>query len=458
MGKRLDRKIQAAVSDQFRTLAEGSSRDVTLESLLTGNVISTTVSGLSNSYKTYGSQVEELYKKYNNSADFGCAQVRAVVDMRTAFIAGQGLSISCNNSKTSKWLENYIRKNKFNSIKFFNCVKGSELSGHTILYNKFNLEKNYVEIYRCAYRKEYPNNYLPDTKKINSLRNIRLIRKNTIGVDEEFKISGVNNFIYVPIGGDDLLSYGPTPKLGVVLVDFENYDRALKDMRRLNHVLARITPTIQTKSSQENKEIKQQMQNSKWKIGDAFIGTATFKYEVPGNSAHKNLIDEMVSNLKNISAVSGMPVHWLGYVDLMSNRATADALYEFINNATLTERVIWESSIYDLIIDAQETFIDNGGDSALLDKIDYDFEVKIPLIDYSNFLQRVQALSLAFNDRAISMADYRNDLPGIDPMQTKKMIEEEEKEEMKKLLKQNKIGLRENMNLNKPIEKINSED
>ena len=63
----------------------------------------------------------------------------------------------------------------------------------------------------------------------------------------------------------------------------------------------------------------------------------------------------------------------------MSNRSTADSLYEMIKHATLSERLIWEEAIYDVILKAQEMYIDEGGTDIALEK---DFEVKLPLLDY----------------------------------------------------------------------------
>jgi len=437
INKRRNIHIQAMVDKQIQAMIEGERRDVILESLLTGTVISGDIKGIANVYKTYESQVDAIYKKYNNNDDYGCAQTRALIDMRTAFIAGQGLSISCNDKKTSDWIENYIQKNRLNGIKLLRIVKSAEMSGHTLLYNdpKTIIERNFVNLLKFPYYKTYPNNYLP-TLVNRDINNIKLYNKKTVG---EKTLLVKQGSVYMPFGGDDMLTHGPTPKLGNILINLENYDRASKDMRRLNYVLARITPTVECKDKNEVNSALSFMDQRKWKIGDSFVSTAKFKYETPSTSAHDMLIKEMVSELKVISANTGIPVHWLGYVDLMSNRATADSLYEFINNATLSERLILAESFYELIVLAQEVYINNGGED--IKKINYDFEVKIPLIDYANFLERVKGWSMAFADGAISMADYRNELPGIDPMKTKRAIEEERKAEEKELMKTNKVLL-----------------
>jgi len=163
----------------------------------------------------------------------------------------------------------------------------------------------------------------------------------------------------------------------------------------------------------------------KWQIGEAFVGTAKFGYAAPGTGAHENLESELAATIKTISSVTGIPVHWLGFVDLMSNRSTAETLYELIKNATILERQVWETSIYFLILKAQELFIDGGGEKLALNT---DFEVRLPLIDFNEFLNRVKGLSLAFADSVISQDDYMHMLPGIDPLKTKRAIAKEKEE------------------------------
>jgi hypothetical protein len=428
--KKLEKIIAAKIQAMARV--EGLSDDILLDSLLTGTAISSSISGIENRYTTYTEQIKAIYEKYNNDDTYGCAQTRALIDMRTAFIAGQGISVICENDNTINWINKYIKRNKLNSSKFFNLVKSGEMAGQTILYNK-EIDGEVI-LKRYLYQKEYPYNYMPYVKNKYDYDNLKTVVRDKVNNKEELKIFN-SDFIHVILGGDDILSYGPTTKIGLVLNEIENYDRALKDMRRLNHLFARITPTIKTKGASEQKQITSDLKKSGWKIGNMFISTAELKYEVPQVGAHQNLKDEMVTNLKTISSVTGMPVHWLGYVDLMSNRSTAETLYEFINISTLLEREIWSSAIYDIIIDAQRLSIDNG--IGELKEINYDFEIRIPLIDYTNFLHRVQALSIAFSDQAISMDDYRSNIPGINPTLTKKAIEKETAEFNKKLIDTN---------------------
>lgn len=403
-----------------------------IESMLTGVRLTTSVPGTINAYNTYESQVTETYRKYNALSSFGNQQVRAVVDLRTAFIAGEGISISCEDEKTSDWIETFLDRNKMNGPNFINGVKGSEICGQALyVLNKDEWIDNteYIKIIRFPYTIKEPFKPVFKNPRLKD-EVIDILVKKEFG----WESANLRNFIYIRTGGDDGNTEGPCTKVGTVLTDMENYDRAIKDMRRNNHIFARITPVWETESASEAKSLKAWLDAIKWKIGEAFLGKAKFHYETPETGAHENLATELSSTIKTISAVTGVPVHWLGYVDLMSNRSTAESLYELIKNGTILERQFWEDSLYEMIIRAQELYIDNGGSE--ISKMNYDFEVRLPLIDFNEFLNRVKGLQIAYMDEAISIDDYRNMLPGIDPLKTKRALEREEEEEKKKMMDQ----------------------
>jgi hypothetical protein len=406
---------------------EGSRDGLIIESMLTGQRLNLSMPGLVNAYSTYEAQVAETYRKYNGMSDFGGAQTRAIVDLRSSFIAGEGLNVSSQDDALNAWMEKLIDKNQLGGTLLSNLVRGGEMAGQSILVFKVRKEEGgpFVKVGRIPYTTEQPyratyDGYFPDE--------VKSIEVKKHGQWEKLKET---NFVYVRTGGDDWNQYGPTTRTGLVLTDIENYDRALKDMRRNNHIMARITPTFKVNTPEEAKSLQAQLNNQQWKIGKAFMGTAEFDYKTPGGGAHENLLTEMTSTLKTISSPTGVPVHWLGFVDLMSNRATAETLYDLIKNATQVERLVWEKALYDTILKCQELYIDAGGKGI---KLNPDFKVTLPLLDFNNFLDRVKGYNIALGDDIISKEDYRNAIPGIDPIRTKKAIDEEKKDSMDEVM------------------------
>jgi len=410
---------------------EGGNRKVEIDSLVYGRAINASIPGMFNAYSTYEAQVLATYEKYNAFTDFGSQQTRAIIDVRAAFISGEGISVSCKNEQTAKWIEDFIDKQKLNGSLLLNSVKAAEMAGQVLFALDYvaptDTETEYIKVRRLKYSNASPFKVVYDDKLFADTIADVLIKR-----DGRWVPLGIDNYIYVRTGGDDSNLYLPTTRVGAVLTDIDNYDRALKDIRRNNFVFARVTPTFEVASEAEAKNLKAWLQKIQWKVGTAFIGKAKFSYQSPGTSAYQNLESELTATIKTISSTTGVPVHWLGFVDLMSNRATATSLYEMVKNATISERTVWQEAIYDLIIKAQEMYIDNGGTGLTLDK---DFEVKLPLINYGDFVERVNGLSKAYADEAISMDDYRNQLPGIDPLKTTKAVEKEREAQEQNLVK-----------------------
>lgn len=411
---------------------EGINDEVQLESLLTHTKINSAISGVTNNYKDYFSQALETYRKYNGISDWGNQQTRAIVDFRTSFIAGEGISISAQNEKTSEFIEKFMEDNFLNGSFFINAVKSTEMCGQTIYQLHVDRDDKYKDGFKISVTR-FPYDHRKPYRPVYAIKGnySTLIFKLQESKMVERTLA-LPNSVPVITGGDDIVSEGPTTKIGLALNDIENYDRAVKDIRRLNHVLARITPTVEVANQKEVKATADFFNQMRWKIGQMFIGTGKFKYEVPSSGSHDNLKSELVTTIKNIAAITGIPIHWLGYVDLMSNRSTADSLFEVIKSSTINERTVHSEAIQSLILKAQELHIDNGG--SMITKIDPEFEVKLPLIDYSSFYDKVRALSTAFNDGAISMSDYRNEIPGIDPLETEKQIEKEQAENIDRFM------------------------
>lgn len=409
-GRRFRRKIQAT---------EGQQGPSYLESLLEVQGSGDIVPGARNNYPNYSGQVRASYRKYNGEDDFGCQQLRAVADIRTSFIAGDGLSVSSEEPKTREWLEEFMKCNRMFSSRFFDLVLGTELTGKSLVFLKARPGEMPKTVRVPWTVDESWSVVLSDKWDPESIAGVMIKTKG----GEERRLP-IENFVYFRIGGDDVSVNKTTTRIGVVLGEFENYDRALKDLRLNNHVAARITPNLETESNKETEEAIRTFQNTRWKIGRMRIGTGKFTYVTPTTGAADNLKAEAATALKTISATTGIPVHWVGWADLMNNRATADSLYETINNATIRERAILSDGFKDLLIKAQEVYIDNGG--TMISVVDSDIKVSIPVVDRSKFLELVRGLSLAYGDEAISMEDYRSALPAIDPMATKRQREAED--------------------------------
>lgn len=434
--KRLVKAIQAMnPQDQKKTIQamqiEGLDYNMTMDNLLTGQPIGG-VEGTQNIYRTYSSQVTATYKKYAGEDEFGNDQVRTIIDSRTAFIAGEGLSVALGENVNgddkgySELFTKFLEKNKLDSIRLFDITRATEMCGYAIISVLPTSDKfNFIPVLGLLNTARGKHFYQPVLRNPMNPYEIKGFVKT---VDKEKTPVNITNAIYIRTGGYGYVEDYPTTKIGISLTECDNYDRALKDMRQLNYYMARITPDFKTKSSAETKTVAAAIANKKWKIGQSRVGTAEFNYKVPTSGAHQNLQIEMTSNLKTMSGNSSVPVHWFGWVDQMSNRATAQELYAMVNNGTIMERESIESAMRQALILMQETYIDAGG--PLITEVTEDFEVRLPLIDFGRFESTVKAYSMLHADEIISTQTYRNIVPGIDPLKEQQLIDEERKKEL----------------------------
>ncbi|OPY84380.1 MAG: hypothetical protein A4E71_02651 [Smithella sp. PtaU1.Bin162] len=434
----LDDKIKLV---QAMSGTEGVTFEVAMSSLLDGEPINKT--GYDRLYKTYSSQVINTHKKYKGFSDYGCAQVRCIVDIRTAFISAEGISI-IPGSKISKkqidFIDNFIKLNKLDAGRLFDIVRQTEMNGYSVPYlipsrkdedtpRILLFPFNGTSTIKPHYRMEH------DTYSVDRI----MIKSRDSG---DYRESSIKTFVFIRTGGtaDDL--YDLTTKVGLVLNECDNYDKAVRDLRVLNAKCSRITPTWETQGKQETDTVVKWLKENHWKVGDGFVGTAKFKYNSSDNMPVKNLQDEMAINSKIIASTTGIPIHWMGWVDLMSNRATAEELYNVINNATIEERTIISDGIKSLLILAQKMHINSGGEK--INEFSDDFKVDLPLIDLGRFKDMVTAYHQLYEDEIISQKSYMNAVPGIDPIFEAKQIEAERKANEKLMAK--KVDMNKTLN------------
>ena len=387
---------------------EGFRGDVGVVDGLTWSPVSSGVPGTENSYRSYSSQVAETYRKYNGKSEWGNSQVRTIVDTRVAFIAGEGISISTNDTVFAQWVKTFLKETRLSGSKFFSLCMAAEMSGRVALLLK-------------RQSGTYPALDVLGCKVANG----KIQRPDEATLPED-------KAVLIKTGGDGTDGEETTTRTGLILTECETYDRALKDLRRSNYYGARITPAWKTESDGETDALIANLKKSGWKVGQGFVGKASLDFKTPGTGASDNLQKELGSAAKTISAVTAVPVHWLGHTDLMSNRATADDLYQTISNGTSRERVLISEGMYELIVKAQALYIDSGGTD--IQAVNRDFTVSIPSVDYGKFESMVRALSLAYSDKIISADDYRAQIPGIDPLETKKALADQAKADIQDII------------------------
>lgn len=421
---------------ELQAFEEGQSEDVTSPNVT--NSESTAKNIDKNNFKTYADQITQINKMYNNESDYGGEFLRPLLDMRVSFIAGAGLSVlqsdqSEKGKKVIEWINNFLDYNNYYGSRFIEDTLLTELEGKCLLAIKPNIKERNIRIrsyswYKTAYNITMKDDDYQEVKSASYKPNPNKEPVNLLA----------ENLIYIKIGGTPDRVNNTPPRIANVLTDIENASRAKFDIRKNNHIFGRVTPYFQTKDEKEAKSLLNKIQSLAWKIGRAFAGTAQFSLVEPSGNAVKALVEEIVQLMKIISLSTGIPVQLLAYPELLSNRATSQDMLENINASTIKERTILEEAITKMIKKAMQMATNRGWCPYYLPD---SFVVKIDLTTYANLKQIIEVWYPLLIDNIIDKNTFRSMLPGIDPEEMKRLVDEQVKEEMKKNMENIKNGL-----------------
>jgi hypothetical protein len=213
------------------------------------------------------------------------------------------------------------------------------------------------------------------------------------------------------------------PKTAKVLTQCENLDRALCDWRAINKLFASPTPVIEGNADSDVKELTAALTDIKWKIGTLLVlKNATYKLAGIDAAGIDALEKEILALAKVISGATGVPVHFLGYPDLMANKSTSNDLFEFINASCSKERSIWtgfyEELFYKALVMARDNF------QTGFNPDDNGVKAQILQVTEAKLQELVTVWLPLLNANAIDLDYMLSKIPDIDPDRVKKTNEE----------------------------------
>lgn len=372
-----------------------------------------------NNFTTYASQVRAIYDGYNAKNDYGFSIIRTIIDTIAALIAGEGISYTAEDPAISDWIRRFVNCNNLNGSRLFSLVTGGAMEGKALPVLEYDAKKKMPKVREMSW---HINGY---TVIPNDQDNDVIDRVEYNLDDGTTKTILPEKFVYVRLGGSPDRIEETVPRIANALTFIENYDRALFDLRAANHLFSKPTPFWETQTQEQAKAINNAVNGRQWELGKGYAGPAKFSIQGPPTGGAENIKTELSLLLKQISTVVGIPVHWLGWVDLMSNRSTAEELREMLALAVKKERLIWKEALTALIVKAMEMYRNAGNNDVPFDPDGFTIELPFMTLEAVKALQEVW---LPLMDAGIiSRADMQNRIPGIDPEETNRQIEEEEK-------------------------------
>lgn len=392
------------VNREIKAYEEGA-RDI-----MTTNTVALSQSTLSvvdkNNYETYEKKVLGAYEMYNNTCDYGGELFGGLVDGRISFIGGEGISIVAEKESTKKALEQIIKDNHLDGSRWLDFLRTGELEGKELLVLKFDDKLESGIKVRSFRWKNYKYEIVAKGYDNDIIEKIKYTENG-----EKKVLTG--DYVYVRLGGTWDDPNHTTSRAMKILTDVENFSRAKYDFRTNNHLFGRLTPFFNTKDDATAASIQSAIAGKQWEIGKGLAAVETdMKIIGPESDSAKIVVDEIILMTRIISTMTGIPIHWLAWPDLMSNRATAENMMESVKAATQIERLSWEESLEELFERALQIAVDRGKyGNDVLGK----FEVKLPFVSLTEIKAIGEALGSFVDKKYISIETLQNKIPGIDP-------------------------------------------
>jgi len=428
-------------------------QELLVKDILTLQEVEATYVG--NDYRDYTAAVAAISDKYNCRANWGCLHTGIVIDLRAAFILGEGVKIihAVENQKEAerelKWAEDFFSWNDLDAEMAQEMAKEAEIEGKVAIKMIYK-EKEYGAD-SGAKDKPWPGmvsaRFIPWTSKKYKITadpsdysHYTEMSWEASGTSPAGKLSE-KEFIYKKFGGRINNPNEAQPKIMRCLTQIDRLDRALRDLREIDHLYAAPTPDFEVEDSKQVEGLLKHLKDINWKIGKMLIHTGHFEMKGVDPGGVANLIQEIELTVKMISGATGIPIHFLGLLDLLKNRATGDNTRELVMAATARERKIWKGVYEELITKSMVMFNDNVYKQQTGGKLDpTKIKVDIPMITQEHWDRIEKVLIPASIAGIISKEHTASQIPGVDmdaEEEKKKKRDEEEatraKEEMEAL-------------------------
>ena len=278
-------------------------------------------------------RLRKLRKMFKGEARLGNEVVGSVTGFHAALQFGQGIVVTDNgleegagpdgedrhSDEFEAWQE-FMDVNDYSEHRLIRLAVSGELDGQILLRlmpdEKVNTVRAWtVPLLNTRYRVEFSNPW-------EASRAI-LFEDDTKRDTEELL---PHEFVFTRFRGVEDGTYG-IPRGMRVIERFESLSAGIEDWRKINRIYASPTPVFSAKDNAGMQRMKTQINGMNWKIGKAFLKLVDDAFELIGltGSEHESLRSEIVMNAQLISAATGVPVHHLGFPELMSNRSVADS-------------------------------------------------------------------------------------------------------------------------------------
>jgi hypothetical protein len=397
-----------------------------------------------NRYKTYSEAVLEVANKYSGVSDWGVLQVGNIIDLRAAYIIGQGIKISKVEAEgedaTAEYdfAQRFIDKNELDHELAQDLAREAEIEGKTLI-KLFPIETINITA------GEFPSEVDIVMRWISWTTNKYIVK---VSPDDYLQLESVTwdppagtritlmpeQCVYKRFGGRLDIPNETMPRVAKCLTQIENLDMALRDWRQINRLYAAPTPHVECVDAAQAKRINEGMEGVNWKIGKFFAHTGKFEYAQPDASGQKAIEEEIITLMKVISGTTGIPINALGCPELTTKYgADSQGMLDLIAMSTSKEREVWRAAYQEIIEKAMLMWNAITKKTPLRPEL---IKVEIPVVTAEQWERIVSTWLQLFNSQAITLPTLLRQVPGLDVDAETEALKEEADEKMEKFSSQ----------------------
>jgi hypothetical protein len=322
-----------------------------------------------NIYNSYPTAVNAINEKYNAIDEWGVVLTGNIIDVRSAFTVPAGLEVIPTTKDEDiqpelDFANEFLDFNGLDDEIPFEFAKEAEIEGKLCVQSFWEPDFIWNDSKRKAQTGMVKIRFLPWTTthyNVITTTDYMDFEKITYKIEGQAKPVVIEkpDFTYRRFGGRIDRPNEPAMKIWKCLTQIDFLDMALRDWREIDRLFASPTPYFKTNTELEAKRLMAELDKMNWKIKKLLAGTAEFKFVGPDISGIQNLLNEITTLAKIISGTTGVPVHFLGLPDLLSNRATANNLMELVWASTVKERETWNSAYTEILRKAIDKWNEN---------------------------------------------------------------------------------------------------
>jgi len=372
-----------------------------------------------NPYTTPEAAITELDKKFRGCAQWGVQLCQNIINLRAAFAIGGGIKpYDKTGGKAQKeldFIKEFIEHNNLDEEGPQDFATEAEIEGRVLFNLTPNQDERTIDLRHIAWS---TNKYTVSTPA-GDYSQYETVKYYPAGNSEQKQvILEKKEFVYKKFAGRLNNVNNIMPKLGSILRNIEDLDKAYWDWRKRNKLFASPTPVIEANDTNAAKEISAYLDRKNWVIGKLLVIVGKFSMQGLNDSGGDSLMKEIESQAKIISGSSGVPVHFLGLPDLLSNRSTAENLMESLFDVTTRERTIWKGcyeEIFQKVLALANEHFKSGFDTKAVG-------VEIKELTEAQMRQLSSFWLPAFQAGGLTQKLWASKLPGVDDV--KQYVEE----------------------------------